>query len=109
MYLALVLGCAVVGAALVRSSASSAWKAAAGLSASVFLGFVLSRTTGLSPTPATSATGRSRSERRRSSSRAPWSRSPPESSSPGARYGRSEQRELRRKAAGRCRGWLRFS
>jgi hypothetical protein len=47
MYLALMIGCALVAAALVRSSVASAWRAAAGLSASVFLGFVLSRTTGL--------------------------------------------------------------
>jgi hypothetical protein len=47
MYLVLMIGCALVAAALVRSSVASAWWAAAGLSASVFLGFVLSRTTGL--------------------------------------------------------------
>ena len=42
-----MIGCALVAAALVRSSVASAWRAAAGLSASVFLGFVLSRTVGL--------------------------------------------------------------
>jgi hypothetical protein len=47
LYLALMAGCGVLAAALVRGSASSAWRAAAGLSASVIAGYVLSRTTGL--------------------------------------------------------------
>jgi len=47
LYLALMAGCGVLAAALVHSSASSAWRAAAGLSTSVFAGYVLSRTTGL--------------------------------------------------------------
>jgi hypothetical protein len=47
LYLALMAGCGILAATLVRGSASSAWRAAAGLSASVFVGYVLSRTTGL--------------------------------------------------------------
>src|SRR5256885_12938711 len=46
MYVALILGCVAVGAALVRGPDSRAWAAAAALSLSVMLGYVLSRTTG---------------------------------------------------------------
>jgi hypothetical protein len=47
MYLALIVGCIAVGGALIHSGSRKAWAACAGLSLSVLIGFVLSRTTGL--------------------------------------------------------------
>ena len=47
MYIALIVGCIAVGGALIHSGSRKAWAACAGLSISVLLGFVLSRTTGL--------------------------------------------------------------
>jgi hypothetical protein len=47
MYVALILGCVVIGGALVRGNDPRAWAAAGGLALSVAVGYVLSRTTGL--------------------------------------------------------------
>lgn len=47
MYVALILGCIAVGAALLRGGDPRAWAAAGALTLSVMLGYVLSRTTGL--------------------------------------------------------------
>jgi hypothetical protein len=47
MYIALIVGCIAVGGALIHSGSRKAWAACAGLSLSVLIGFVLSRTTGL--------------------------------------------------------------
>jgi hypothetical protein len=47
MYVALIVGCILVGGALVRSSDPRAWTAAGGLALSVIVGYTLSRTTGL--------------------------------------------------------------
>ena len=47
MYLALMVSCVVLAGALVRTSDSRAWLAAAFVPATVILGYVLSRTTGL--------------------------------------------------------------
>ncbi len=47
MYVALIVGCIVVGGALLRSSDPHAWAAAGGLALSVLVGYTLSRTTGL--------------------------------------------------------------
>ena len=47
MYLALMVSCVVLAGALVRTSDSRAWLAAAFVPATVILGYVLSRTVGL--------------------------------------------------------------
>ena len=47
MYIALIVGCIAVGGALIHSVSRRAWTACAGLTLSVLIGFVLSRTTGL--------------------------------------------------------------
>ena len=47
MYVALILGCVVVAAALIRDSDPRAWAAAGALALSVIVGYTLSRTTGL--------------------------------------------------------------
>jgi hypothetical protein len=47
MYVALIVGSALLAAAFARTSAAWAWQAAAALAASVVVGYVLSRTTGL--------------------------------------------------------------
>jgi hypothetical protein len=47
LYVALILGCVVVGVELVRRGDPRAWAAAGALALSVAFGYVLSRTTGL--------------------------------------------------------------
>ena len=47
MYVALILGCVAVAAALIRHSDPRAWAAAGALALSVIVGYTLSRTTGL--------------------------------------------------------------
>jgi hypothetical protein len=47
MYVALILGCIGVAAALARAHAREAWAAAVALPASAVVGYVLTRTTGL--------------------------------------------------------------
>jgi hypothetical protein len=47
MYVALIVGCVLVGGALLQSGDPRAWAAAGGLALSVIVGYTLSRTTGL--------------------------------------------------------------
>lgn len=47
MYIALIAGCVMVGAALLHTSDPRAWLATAALALSVMAGYALSRTTGL--------------------------------------------------------------
>ena len=47
MYVALIVGCVAVGAALLRGSDPRVWAAAGALALSVIVGYTLSRTTGL--------------------------------------------------------------
>jgi len=47
MYVALILGCVAVAAALIRESDAPAWVAAGALALSVIVGYTISRTTGL--------------------------------------------------------------